>query len=248
MENTAMRFFKSLHIAAIFLFPFFLLNCSGIIPCPDRDACSACKDLSFEDMTFGKPITITGTEFVPSSLTVVKPYCRVKARIWPEIDFEIELPVSSNWNKKMLYNGGGGWDGVIFDLTAGKKRDYASAGTNGGHNSSLAAGLADIPFIGYALAQVGTFDGTPFDMSDPANTNVPQKLDDFAHRAAYEGSSLAKKIINAYYGTGPTYSYWMGCSNGGRGAMMMAQRHPEVFDGYIAGAPHFTYTGTCMRG
>lgn len=246
-RDKAMISIKSLSILVIFLSPFFLLNCSGNSSA-DSDACTACKDLTFTDMTFGKPITITDTEFVPNSLYVSKPYCKVKARIWPEIDFVIELPVSSIWNGKMLYIGGGGWDGILPDLSINRDRDYASAGTNGGHNSALGAALASIPFIGSILAQVASFDGTPFDMSDPANTDVAQKVNDFGHRAAYEGSSLAQKIIKAYYGTGPKYSYWMGCSNGGRGAMMMAQRHPEIFDGYIAGAPHFTYTGTTMRG
>jgi feruloyl esterase len=241
-----MRCIGYLSISAIFLFCLNLLGCNGT-PNIDSDKCSACKNLSFRDMTFGKSIAITDAEYVPSGVNVLKPYCRVKARIWPEIDFEIELPVRSSWNGKLLYNGGGGWDGFIPDLSIGRKRDYASAGSNGGHNSSL-SWLTDIPYVGGLLGQVACFDGSAFDMSDPDNANVPQKLDDFAHRAAYEGSVLAKRVIAAYYDTGPKKSYWMGCSNGGRGAMMMAQRHPEVFDGYIAGAPHFTYTGTTMRG
>ncbi|MBU0992976.1 MAG: tannase/feruloyl esterase family alpha/beta hydrolase [Proteobacteria bacterium] len=200
--------------------------------------CTHCKNLSFTDATFGKPITITEAKFVCANLLYgTKAYCKIKARIWPEIDVVIKLPTRSNWNGKMLYIGGGGWDGVIPNLSNGVARGYATAGSNGGHTSSVAY-----------LGEAGIFDGTAFDMSDPENTDVPQKLEDFSHRAAYEGSVLAKKIIRAYYGRDSKYAYWMGCSNGGRGAMMMAQRHPEVFDGYIAGAPHFTYTGTTLRG
>jgi len=50
----------------------------------------------------------------------------------------------------------------------------------------------------------------------------------------------AKAIITAYYGKAPKYSYWYGCSTGGRQGLMEAQRFPTDFDGVIAGAPPTT--------
>lgn len=211
---------------------FHLFSCFSLFSCDNP--CSDCKNFEFTDMTFGKPIEIKDVWFVD----VGKPHCNVKARIWPEIDVVISLPTEANWNGKMLYFGWGGWDGSIpLDMSTGIIRDYVSAGSNGGHNSKMSG-----------IPGLSIFDGTAFDMSNPENTEVPQKLDDFSHRAAYEGSVLAKKIIKAHYGRDPEHAYWTGCSNGGRGGMIMAQRYPEVFDGYIVGAPHFTYTGTAMRG
>ena len=59
------------------------------------------------------------------------------------------------------------------------------------------------------------------------------------HRTA----EVAKAIIRSYYGSNETRSYFSGCSNGGRQALMEAQRYPDDFDGIVAGAPAYDFTG-----
>jgi feruloyl esterase len=64
----------------------------------------------------------------------------------------------------------------------------------------------------------------------------PEKIVDFAYRAMHEMTATSKKLIDKYYGSAPRFSYYKGCSTGGRQGAMNAQRYPEDFDGIIAGA------------
>ena len=73
----------------------------------------------------------------------------------------------------------------------------------------------------------------------------PEKVIDFAYRAVHEMAVKSKAIIAAFYDRAPRFSYWTGCSTGGRQALMEAQRYPEDFDGIIAGAPANNQTQLC---
>ena len=75
----------------------------------------------------------------------------------------------------------------------------------------------------------------------------PEKVIDFGWRAVHEMTVTSKKIIAAYYDGGPRFSYWNGCSAGGRQAMKEAQRFPADFDGIIAGAPGLDWTGRAAQ-
>ena len=153
--------------------------------------------------------------------------CIVKAIARPtkdsEIKIEIWLPVSG-WNGKYMQVGNGGWAGAIpvSSLVNAIQRGYAAAGTNDGHD----AGHPDGP-AGWAIGH-------------------PEKLIDFGHRALHETAVQAKAVISAFYTKEASPSYFFGCSDGGREALMEAQRYPEDFNGIIAGAPandwsnHFT--------
>jgi feruloyl esterase len=66
---------------------------------------------------------------------------------------------------------------------------------------------------------------------------------DFGWRAIHEMTVASKKIVASYYDSGPKFSYWNGCSAGGRQAMKAAQQFPADFDGIIAGAPGLDWTG-----
>ena len=91
-------------------------------------------------------------------------------------------------------------------------------------------------------------DMTPAAPNGPAGWAIghPEKLIDFGYRALHETDVAAKVMVRAFYGKEPSRNYFMGCSDGGREALMEAQRYPEDFDGIIAGAPannwsnHFT--------
>jgi feruloyl esterase len=144
--------------------------------------------------------------------------CEVQAIARPTKDSEIRLQVwlpVAGWNGKYLQVGNGGWAGTI-DLTAmvdPLRRGYAVAATDNGHQSS-----GPVPNAAWAIGH-------------------PEKLIDFGYRAVHETSVQAKAIVRAHFGRDAARSYFSGCSDGGREALMEAQRYPEDFDGIIAGAP-----------
>ncbi len=71
----------------------------------------------------------------------------------------------------------------------------------------------------------------------------PEKVVDFGHRAIHEMTVKGKAVVEAFYGEAPRRSYFASCSNGGRQALMEAQRYPEDYDGIVAGAPAASWTG-----
>jgi feruloyl esterase len=144
----------------------------------------------------------------------VPPFCRVAATLTPvsdsEIKIEVWLPVAG-WNGKLMSVGNGGWNGTIGygPLGAAVRRGYAAAATDTGHSGGRGS---------FALGH-------------------PEKVADFGYRAVHEMTVAAKAIIRDFYGDGPRYSYWSGCSTGGRQGLSEAQRYPADYDGIIAGAP-----------
>lgn len=141
-------------------------------------------------------------------------YCRVAATLKPSTDSDIRMEVwmpAENWNGKIEIVGNGGWAGVIsFAAMAQALKDgYATASTDTGHEG------------GNGMFALGH----------------PEKIVDFGYRAVHETIVRAKAITTAYYGKAPKFSYWNGCSTGGRQALVEVTRFPEDFDGVIAGAP-----------
>src|SRR3954447_23669090 len=130
--------------------------------------------------------------------------CVVKAVARPtsdsEIGIEIWLPVST-WNGKYMQVGNGGWAGSIPAslLATAIQRGYAAAGTNDGHAANHPDGPA-----GWAIGH-------------------PERLIDFGHRALHEAAVLARAVVSAYYAKNASRSYFFGCSDGGREALMEAQ-------------------------
>lgn len=128
-------------------------------------------------------------------------FCRVTGVIKPtadsEIKFEVWMP-STGWNGKFQGIGNGGFAGTITQpaLAAAVARGYAAASTDTGHTTTDAS---------WALGH-------------------PEKIVDYGHRAIHEMTEKAKSIVSAFYGNGPKRSYFASCSNGGRQALMEAQR------------------------
>lgn len=162
--------------------------------------------------------TITGTATIELAAR-----CEVKAVARPtsdsEIGIEIWLPVE-NWNGKYQQTGNGGWAGAIHraPLAGAVRRGYAAAATDGGHQGGI------------------TDDGRGRRTAEFA-IGHPEKLIDFGYRALGETRTTALATIAAFYGRTPLKSYFVGCSGGGREALMVAQRFPEDFDGILAGNP-----------
>jgi hypothetical protein len=143
-------------------------------------------------------------------------FCRVMVEAKPSSDSSIKIEVwmpVEGWNGKLQGEGNGGFAGEIghFGLGLAVKQEYAAVGTDTGHS----AGGTD---ASWALGH-------------------PEKVADFGYRGIHEMTRVAKAVIQAFYGHGPQHSYFGGCSNGGRQALMEAQRFPEDYDGILAGAP-----------
>jgi hypothetical protein len=138
-----------------------------------------------------------------------------------EINFLLWLPAPPDWNGKYLQRGNGGWAGDIdsSNLIRPFVHGYAVSATDDGHRST-----GDVPDASWAVGH-------------------PEKLIDFGYRSLHETAKLSKTIAQAYYGRNASHAYFFGCSDGGREALMEAERYPEDFDGIIAGAPanHWTH-------
>src|SRR5712692_9339812 len=157
----------------------------------------------------------------PSFYKQLPAFCRVTADDKPTPDSDIKIEVwmpASGWNGKFRGQGNGGVAGEIDYRALGLAilQGYASASTDTGH----AAGGVDAR---WALGH-------------------PEKIIDFAYRAIHEMTSLSKATVTAFYGDAPKHSYFANCSNGGRQALMEAQRYPDDYDGILAGAPANRWT------
>ena len=142
------------------------------------------------------------------------PFCRVAATLTPSSDSDIKIEVwlpANGWNGKFQAVGNGGWAGAISyaAMAEALRAGYATASTDTGH-----------------VGGRGTF-----------ALDHPEKLVDFSWRSEHEMTVQAKVLIQAFYGTAATRSYWNGCSTGGRQGLKEAQMFPNDYDGIIAGAP-----------
>ena len=155
------------------------------------------------------------TSVIPASGTVPT-YCKVNGTLAPALNFEIRLP--NAWNGKLYYAGGGGYDGVMTELVVPPlTQGYAEVVSDSGHQGD---GMSA------AFALNDTFAAQLF-----GSLSVPTVM------------STALKILTAAYGVPPAKSYFEGCSNGGREALMAVQRNPNLFDGVIARSPGYNWVG-----
>ena len=146
-------------------------------------------------------------------------HCDVRGYVEPAVTFQLRLPTATYTGRYLQY-GCGGFCGVLStpafpDCGGPEPGDMAVAATDDGHVGRGAAPLNEGSWA--------------------ANSQAARN--DWSYRAPHVLSLAAKRIIAFYYGSPPTRSYFTGCSNGGREALLLAQRHPDDFDGIVAGAP-----------
>lgn len=177
--------------------------------------------------------TITAVSTVPNgSVTVagqpVAAHCLVQGRMFSRtstvdnnsyaIGFEMRLPV--NWNGRFFHQGNGGIDGAVVPAYGGfgggpttnaLQQGFAVLSSDAGHASTL---------------------GPNFGID-------PQARLDYGYQAVAKLTPMAKTVIQAAYAKGPDRSYFGGCSNGGRHAMIAATRYAADYDGILAGAPGY---------
>jgi hypothetical protein len=171
-------------------------------------------------------IRITSAELIAAKDGVPE-HCRVNGVIPQEIGFQFNFPVA--WNGRLYMYGNGGYAGE--DAEAPREQDsrnialrngFATARTDTGHLASK--------------EPLGTF---------AVDHN---KVVDHGYRAVHETVTLAKRLAGRFYGNAPKFSYWDGCSTGGRQGVMSAQRYPKDFDGIVATAPTLKWTDIMIKG
>jgi pimeloyl-ACP methyl ester carboxylesterase len=177
--------------------------------------------------------TITATTSVPAgSLTIagqpVREHCQVTGQMHRRVSavdgnnyaigFEMRLP--TDWNGRFLHQGNGGIDGAVLPgvgatgggpTTHALHQGFAVLSSDAGHAGSL---------------------GPTFGID-------PQARLDYGYQAVGKLTPMAKSVIQSAYNKGPDRSYFAGCSNGGRHAMVAATRYPDDYDGILAGAPGY---------
>ena len=198
----------------------------------------ACSTASFPAAALPVPNTVVMSATVVAATATVPAHCLVvgtinAGRVGAEpspgapvsrytyaINWQARLPAA--WNSKFHMPGGGGTDGSVPVTTTRLPQGYAAAANDSGHSNTvntdpLAGGSAS--FGTDYLARV-----------------------DFAFNAIDVTTQTAKKLVEMYYDARPAYSYFEGCSMGGREAMMVTQRLPSYFDGSVSGDPAFRIT------
>jgi hypothetical protein len=202
----------------------------ALVPCSRaaRPSCEQLGQLALPDAKITSAQTVAAGAFAPSANMApwlvgdpsfykrLPPFCRVLAEAKPSADSDIKIEVwlpTSGWNGKFRGQGNGGFAGEIDYRTLGLAvlLGYASAATDTGH---AASGTDATWALGH-----------------------PEKIIDFAYRAIHEMTVVGKATVKAFYGDAPQHSYFANCSNGGRQALMEAQRYPDDYDGILAGAP-----------
>ena len=219
---------------------------AALLGSPDElGGCAALAGLAADLSDTGRAVTITSATLSSSATADASGnyphYCAVVGKINAgrvgykaagqtdamstyAIAFQVNLP--STWNGRLYFGGGGGSDGSVPNTTG-----------------TITAGEAVNPLLlGYATASndSGHDNGAN---SDPNNAGTaafgldPQARVDFGYNAIGLTKQAANLLISRYYGKAQDHSYFVGCSEGGREAMMVAQRYGDEFDGVIAGDP-----------
>ena len=160
---------------------------------------------------------VTSAQTVTDSV-LHKDYCDVKGVIAPQEHFEIKLPVSG-WQGRYLQEGCSGLCGAVPAMSPPLTISGLSCQQEWDGELVVAA------------------DDEGHSSSDPSWATDPVARKVFGRTSEHSLAVVAKALITRYYGRPPTYSYYDGCSTGGREALVEAQRYPTDFNGIIAGAP-----------
>ena len=198
-----------------------LLTCGTMQAAPT--SCEGLARLTLHATTIKTAEAVPPGSFTPPggrAISNLPGFCRVAGVIKPSADSDIQFEVwmpSSGWNGEFQGVGNGGFAGSIGygAMAAAVSHGYATASTDTGHQGGTDANWA----LGH-----------------------PEKVADFGYRAIHETAEKAKAILKEFYGAPVKRSYFGSCSNGGRQALMEAQRYPGDYDGIIAGAPAYYWT------
>jgi hypothetical protein len=161
-------------------------------------------------------------------------FCKVTITYIPQNSThqtEVQVWLPENWNGRMQGLGGGGWSAGLYTngypaMTAAAIQGYAAISTNGGYSAGHPKD--------WAVLQLGKVDYKNFQH--------------YASTSLNDLSIIGKSVVRSFYGAPPKYSYWNGCSQGGRQGFMLAQRFPKAFDGIVASAPAINWGQLLVAG
>jgi pimeloyl-ACP methyl ester carboxylesterase len=190
----------------------------------------SCEALAFEDFTSlpDAGTQILSSELVPADGSTPE-YCKVTGYVEPQIQFELRLPTKT-WTQRYLQLGCGGFCGLMdIDWKLETERQLGECVPH--TINEVVVGSSNSGHVG---------NGTLWAV------DAPQLKVDWGYRSEHVFAIASRAIINAFYGQEPQYAYFGGCSNGGRQALMLAQRYPDDFDGILAGGAVNALTGVVM--
>ena len=144
------------------------------------------------------------------------------------ISFELRMPTTT-WNGDFFFTGGSGLDGVVGEAVG----------------ATLGGGTAFPPALYRGFAVITQNSGHTSDQNTGFGYD-PQARSDYGYQQIGTLTPVAKSILMSFYGISPVYSYYLGCSNGGREAMTSSQRWGDMFDGIVAGDPGFRVPHTAI--
>ena len=219
-----------------------LLSAAGMEPARAAVACADLVSLEIAASEIGLPtkgatISSAQTQTVPadpaSPNAGTREYCKVLGAIapvdpnGPPINFQVNLP--TQWNGKAVQYGGGGSNGNLItglnplrdarrDTPVPVARGFATWGTDSGHQNEKLQHERE------------------FALNDEALVNM-------AYAAYKKTHDVGVRLVRAFYDRAPAKMYFYGGSEGGREALMMAQRFPQDFDGIVSVVPVAYYTG-----
>lgn len=194
--------------------------------------CADLTKLTISGVEITRAVDVPAGASIPSSYPRytewLSPHCRVEGVIDRRkgvdgeefgIGFAVALPLPDAWNGDFMMQGGGGSNGVI---------NYPAGASYAGGKPALVRGFV------VASTDTGHQANHPFDFSFMRDQ---QAFLDFAYQANAEVAGVAKQIAAKYYAKPAAYSYFIGCSTGGREGMILSQRYPTVFNGIVSGDP-----------
>jgi len=172
--------------------------------------CAALRGTDFSAIPDG-PAYVMSAKIVEAKDAQAE-YCQVNGYVQPQIQFEMRLPTKT-WNGRYFQTGCGGFCGMIpiNSCNDALGQDFAVAAHNMGHVSG----------------QEGMWGADPMLRID------------YGKRSTHVVAVAAKVIVEKFYGKKPAYSYFRGCSTGGREGLQVAINYPDDFDGIVAGDPAY---------
>ncbi|TWO69434.1 tannase/feruloyl esterase family alpha/beta hydrolase [Caenimonas sedimenti] len=190
--------------------------------------CAALRSFTYPALTVSSADSIPAG---PVSGVETGPHCRVTGFMNRRsgvngayaIGFEMRLPAS--WNGRFFFQNNGGFDGVVLPAIGMQ--------LGGGHTSSALS-------MGFAVISSDAGHSAEQNLPGPGHFGLdPQARLDYGYQYIGVLTPMARDLVRAAYGRAPDRSYIGGCSNGGRQTLVAAARYPQLFDGYLAGAPGF---------
>ena len=212
------------------MFVRILLPSAALLLSPLAAHALDCEIAAFEELAADSPygVTLTSAELVDET----GGYCRLEGVIanaedgQSQIRFRLRFPDASAWNGRFMIGGNGGTAGTFQGenrIQVALELGYATGQTDTGH----AAGSPD-----WLMKELES------GVIVPNNVTI----DDFGYRSIHLTTVVGKQFVDAFYARAPEYSYYLGCSTGGRQGLKEIQQYPNDFDGAIIGAPVFSIT------